>query len=158
MRDAPTRVGDVVLDLAQGRPMLVTDQAADTVAAWHETHDYDLLGNYGNDRLGATERDTVWTCVYVGSIRSEPSKTYDFPSSRLARIEHEAATDGERVQDVIAEHVLTGLMDAAADVGGGPAPVTVEQLARDASVPERVIEAAQATHELHQADAGGDDA
>lgn len=104
--------GDVCLDLAQGNPVQVIDHAADTVREWGESNNYNLLETYGNRRLGATEDDTVWTCVYVGSLRSEPSNSYYFPTSRLARIEVESAHDErERVQRVIQLDLLADLFD-----------------------------------------------
>lgn len=130
------QIGDVVLDLAQGRPMLVTDTYDYDAAEWSERNDYDLCGNYANARLGAAPTDAVFECIYVGSIRSEPSKSYDFPVSRLARIEHESAV-GERVQERLTRQVLADLFAAAreADVdtlGGIASAAFDEGLARDA--------------------------
>ncbi|MFC5970036.1 hypothetical protein ACFPYI_01710 [Halomarina salina] len=106
--------GDVVLDLAQGRPMQVIERAADSVEEWVDANDYDLLGNYGNARLGASVDDAVYTCVYVSNLKSEPSNRYDFPAARLGRVEVEAAhPDGERIQEVIRRQLLTTMYEIA---------------------------------------------
>ena len=108
------RPGDVVLDLAQGRPMQVTERVADSVEEWNETNGADLLDYYGNARLGATYGDRVYTCVYVSNLKSEPSNDYDFPSSRLGRIEVEAAhPERERIQDTIERELLTRMYEIA---------------------------------------------
>lgn len=130
------QLGDVVLDLAQGRPMLVTDTYDYDAAEWSERNNYDLCGNYGNARLGASPTDAIFECVYVGSIRSEPSKSYDFPEARLARIEHESAVD-ERVQTRLTRQILADLFEATnmddVDTLGGIATAAFgEELARDA--------------------------
>lgn len=107
------QIGDVVLDLAQGRPMQIVDRYDGNAADWSEEKDYDLVGNYGNGRLGATEHDAVFSCVYCSSIKSEPSKTYDFPESRLARVEVDhAEEDLERIQYEIRQRFLVDLLVA----------------------------------------------
>lgn len=139
--DRDIQIGDVVLDLAQGRPMQVVDRAADSVAIWERANDYDLTGNYGNSRLGATAEDAVFTCVYTGSIKSEPSKTYDFPESRLARIETEAA-HGEIVQETFAIELLADMVEAAADWDEDGMAAKVTLAANHAGVPNKVVNAA----------------
>jgi hypothetical protein len=122
----PIEPGDVALDLAQGRPVQVVDHAADSVTEWEQSHDYDLLENYGNKRLNASADDTVWTCVYVGQIRSRPTKSYDFPESRLARIETEAAL-GERVQAVIVREFVRDVLN------GSDTPETTKAFLKDST-------------------------
>jgi len=108
------RVGDVALDLAQGRPVHIVEDCRQTAAEWSEQESYNLLDNYGNGRLGAADDDAVYEVVYCSSAKSEPSKTYAMPESRLLRIETEAADDGRPVADRIAVDILTdvfGLME-----------------------------------------------
>ena len=131
------QLGDVVLDLCQGRPMLVIGVFDYDAAEWSERNDYDLVGdNYGNQRLGAAPTDAVFECLYCSNAKSEPNRSYTFPESRLLRIEHEAATD-ERLQTRLARQVLADLFAAAnaADVdtlGGIATKAFDETLARDA--------------------------
>lgn len=141
--------GDVVLDLAQGRPMQVIERAADSVEEWVAANDYDLLGNYGNSRLGASVGDPVYTCVYTGNLRSEPSKNYDFPRARLARIETEAAhPDGERVQDTLRRETLTRLFTTAInpmdDAGEVLKSTALDAFEEDAQLVRDAFEIAQA--------------
>jgi len=70
--------------------------------------------------------------VYVGSIQSEPSKTYAFPTSRLVRIEVEAGDEGRRVDERIAVDVLESLFDAALRSGSDETKSTLRNLAQDA--------------------------
>lgn len=108
------QVGDICLDLAQGRPVHILTDTGQTAAEWSEANDYDLTGNYGNDRLGASDDDRVFDVVYCSSAKSEPSKTYAFPESRLLRIETEAATDdGRPVYERVIQDVLETLLLAA---------------------------------------------
>ena len=116
--DRRIAIGDVCLDLAQGRPVQVVGGGELTAEAWTEQEGYDLVDNYGNDRLGADPDDIVWDCVYCNSLSSRPSKTYAFPSSRLARVEVEAPAEVDhRIQTAIRVEVLTGLYLAAAARG-----------------------------------------
>lgn len=149
------RVGDVVLDLAQGRPMQVVEVHSADAGVWSVANGYDLSGNYANDRLGATDDDAVYECVYVSNLRSEPSKTYAFPEARLARIEVEAATkDGDRVQDALVTELLAEMFDAAREWGGQGMADEVWQVAVDADVDHDVLRVAE---ELADAQ-GGDSA
>jgi hypothetical protein len=105
-------VGDTVLDLAQGRTMQVIEEHDQTSREWSDENDYELTENYANDRLGATDDDLVFECVYAGSVKNEPSKPYAFPESRLARIETEKADDGRKVRERIAVDVLESVFDS----------------------------------------------
>jgi len=133
------RLGDVALDLCQGRPVVVIGTFDYDAGEWSERNDYDLVSdNYGNQRLGAAPTDAVFEAVYCSSAKSEPSRSYTFPESRLLRIEHEAATDdGERLQTRLTRQVLADLFAAAnaedVDTLGGIATAAFdESLARDA--------------------------
>lgn len=104
------QVGDVCLDLAQGRPVHVVEDTQMTAAEWSGNNGYDLEANYGNSRLGAGPNDRVFEVVYCSNLKSEPSKTYAFPESRLARVETESADDGMPVYDRVAVDVLKTLL------------------------------------------------
>ena len=153
------RVGDVCLDLSQGRPVQVVEALSQNAAEWSNNNGYDLLGNYANDRLEAEPEDAVFECVYVGSIQSEPSKTYAFPGSRLVRIEVEAADDGKRVDERIAVGLLEDLFDAAYRSGSDGTLSVLEGLAQDAAGKELTNEARELAHvERNIVADGGDSA
>jgi len=107
------QVGDVALDQAQGRPVHVVNDPEQTVAEWNDDHQYDLLDTYGNQRCGVSPDDRVYDVVYCSNAKSEPSKTYAFPESRLLRIETEAADDGRPVAERAVLNVLEQLYDLA---------------------------------------------
>ncbi|GAB6863293.1 hypothetical protein ACFR97_10365 [Haloplanus litoreus] len=107
------QVGDVALDLTQGRPVHVLEDTGQTAAEWSDANDYDLCGNYGNSRLEAQPDDAVFEVVYCSNAKSEPSKTYAMPESRLLRIETEAADDGRPVAERAVVDVLEQLFDLA---------------------------------------------
>lgn len=109
----PIQVGDVCLDLTQGRPVHVVEDTGQTAVEWSEANDYALCENYGNSRLKASDDDAVYECVYCSSAKSEPSRTYAFPESRLLRIETEAADDGRPVAERAVRDVLEQLFDLA---------------------------------------------
>lgn len=111
--DGDIKIGDVVLDLAQGRPMHVLEDTQQTAAEWTGDNGYDLCGNYANSRFDADPDDRVFECVYCSNVKSEPSKTYAFPSSRLVRIETEAADGGRQVYDRAVVDVLEQLYSVA---------------------------------------------
>ena len=102
-------VGAVALDLAQGRPVHVVNDTGQTAREWSDVNDYELTDNYGNGRLGASDADRVFDVVYCSNAKSEPSKTYAMPESRLLRIETEAATDDGRTID---ERITVDLLEA----------------------------------------------
>lgn len=107
------KVGDVCLDLAQGRPVQVVQDTQQTVAEWSNDHDYQLQENYGNQRFDTGPNDRVYDVVYCNNIQSQPSKTYAFPDTRLARVEVEAADrDLYRVQDEIRIEALAAVFDS----------------------------------------------
>ena len=142
-------IGDPVVDLANGRNMVVVDRAADRSDDWTEANGYDLLGNTGNDRLRARAADPVFTCVYVASVGSEPSKTYDFPSARLGRPRYEnAGDDVHRVYQLVARDVLDRMFQKAfettgdEELGGIPPVDVLETLARFADLDDDVVDEA----------------
>ena len=147
------RVGDVCLDLSQGRPVQVVEALTQNAAEWSNNNGYDLLSNYANERLEAEPSDAVFECVYVGSIQSEPSKTYAFPTSRLVRIEVEAGDEGRRVDERIAVDVLESLFDAALRSGSDETKSTLRNLAQDAFGRDMTSEArelAEVTRRMEQ--------
>jgi hypothetical protein len=99
-------VGDVALDLAQGRPVHVIGDPDLTVAAWNAQNNYDLLENYGNQRLEATGDDRVYDVVYCSNAKSEPSRSYTMPDSRLLRVETDAADGGRPVRQRVQRETL----------------------------------------------------
>ena len=138
--DTPIGVGDVALDLAQGRPVHVVNATGQTAAEWSEMNDYELTENYGNDRLGASADDLVYDVVYCSNAKSEPSKTYAMPASRLLRIETEAADDGRPVyQRAVRDTIETLLLAASADTTRR----TIVELATPAFGNDLVTEAAE---------------
>lgn len=111
------QLGDPVIDMANGRAMVVLERVADRADTWSDRNDYDLCGNYGNDRCGAQADDVVFECAYVASLQSEPSKTYAFPESRLGRPAYERASDAYgRVYDLVLQDVLEELFALAANL------------------------------------------
>ena len=149
------QVGDVCLDLAQGRPVHVINDTELTAAEWSEANNYELTENYGNERLGATDEDRVFDVVYCGSIKSKPSKDYAFPESRLARIETEAADGGRAVADRIRVDVLERLFARAAEDDGAAMDV-LEAYAADVGVDPDVIDEARELSEVEQVIGGGE--
>jgi len=135
------QVGDVALDLTQGRPVHILRDTGQTAAEWSEANDYDLVGNYGNSRLDATADDRVYDVVYCSSAQSEPSKTYAMPASRLLRVETEAADDGAPVAERVRREVVGDLLREAHHVGNGDLAAAVEGLL-SAVVGEETIAAA----------------
>lgn len=107
------RIGDPVVDLAQGRPMVVLDVPDQTVAEWSDANGYDLQGNYANGKFDPADDEGVVECVYVSDVRSEPSKSYTFPVSRLALIDAHHADDGRRLYDRVVRDVLERLFTTA---------------------------------------------
>lgn len=109
----PYEIGDPVLDCAQGRAMVVVAAPDQTVGEWNNANSYDLHDNYANQKFGSTDGDYVVETVYVGDIRSKPSKTYTFPTSRCRLIDvHEADGDGriaERVVRQFLERLFIGI-------------------------------------------------
>jgi len=112
MTTNPYNIGDPVVDLAQGRPMIVLEAPTETVAEWSDRNGYELTENYANGKLGATSTEPVVRCAYVSDVRSEPSKDYTFPTSRVALIDSHHADDGRRIADRVTVYVLEELFVA----------------------------------------------
>ena len=150
----PYRIGDPVIDLAQGRPMVVVDAPQQDVGDWSEANDYDLTDNYANSRFGPKLSEPVVECVYVGDIRSEPSKTYTVPVSRCKLIEVHHADDGRRVADRIVATLVEDILEAAAAVDGGPAVGRVAAVLQQAApeVGDRISEVSESLQARQGAD------
>lgn len=115
------QLGDPVVDLANGRAMVIVEKLADRVDEYDE---YDLEDNYANERLRVSPADPVYGTEYVASVGSEPSgprygdPPYAFPSSRLGRPTIESVDGIERVYEMVARDVLERLfVEAAGDAG-----------------------------------------
>jgi len=138
------QTGDPVVDLAQGRPMIVLDAPDQSVAAWSDANGYDLQENYANGKFDPAADEAVVECVYVSDVRSEPSKTYTFPVSRVALIDAHHADDGERVADRVRIDLLADLMAAATEfTDGGISPEAVMAVARHAGVADETTDVAR---------------
>jgi hypothetical protein len=153
-------IGAVALDLAQGRPVHIVEDTGQTAREWSDRNDYELADNYGNDRLGASDADRVFDVVYCSNAKSEPSKTYAMPESRLLRIETEAATDdGRTVDERITVDLLEALFDAA-HRKSDRALSMLETLADDAVGKDLTAEArelASVDHTIPQQEADADE-
>lgn len=152
----PIQVGDVALDLAQGRPVHIVEDLRQTAAEWSEANNYELTENYGNDRLGATEDDAVFEVVYCSNAKSEPSKTYAMPESRLLRVETEAADGGRPVADRIAVELLAdvfGVMERQISF----TDANIDAVAANVDVGEGVVDEARELADVALTIGGGDD-
>lgn len=125
------RTGDVALDLAQGQPVHILENTHMTAEAWSDANNYDLLENYGNQRLGTDPTDCVFDVVYCSNAKGKPSRTYAMPESRLLRVETEKADDGPQVYQRIVREVLQNLMAALMN-DNNPAPGRADDLAEAA--------------------------
>lgn len=130
--EQPYHVGDPVVDLAQGRPMLVLESPETTVDEWSAENGYQLMDNYANSKLDTTPSMPVVRCVYLSDIRSEPSKDYTFPASRVALIDAHHADDGRRIHERVQLQVLEELFDAAYRSGSDRTLSVLEGLTEDA--------------------------
>lgn len=101
--------GDVALDKTQGRPVHIIEATGQTAAEWSDANDYELTENYGNERCDAADGDLVYDVVYCSNAKSEPSKSYAMPESRLLRIETEAADGGRPVYQRAVRDTLESL-------------------------------------------------
>jgi hypothetical protein len=146
----PYQIGDPVMDAAQGRPMVVLAASDETVAAWSDANGYDLQDNYANGKFDPAPDEAVVECVYVSDVRSEPSKTYTFPVSRVRLIDAHHADDGERVAERVRTGLLADLMAAAAEFSDdGISPEAIMAVARHAGVDDERTDVAR---ELADAD------
>lgn len=143
------RIGDPVMDAAQGRAMVVVAAPDQTVAEWSEANNYDLLENYANAKFDPSPDEPAVECVYVSDVRSEPSKTYTFPASRLRLIDVHHADDGRRLSERVALGVLEQLFDAAYSSGSDRTLSILEALAQDAVGKEMTTEARELADVAH---------
>lgn len=151
------RLGDPVIDQANGRAMVVVEDHDETAAEWSDRNNYDLTENYGNERCGTTDTDRVYECIYVASLQSEPSKTYAFPESRLGRPAYERASDTYgRIYDAVARDILERLFAVSEGEFEGKQRVAIGTAARHAGIDDAVVDEAR---ELAEVDPliGGDD-
>jgi len=155
---ADIQLGDPVIDLANGRSMIVLEQVAGRADDWSERNDYDLTGNYGNERCGAEPSDAVFECAYVASLQSEPSKTYAFPESRLGRPAYErASAEHGRVYDLVARDVLRRLFaDARTDEDCYmPEADVLDAVARDVGLGDELVDEARELADVDRIIGGG---
>jgi len=161
--DQPYQTGDPVVDLSQGRPMIVLSAPDDlTVQEWSEANMYDLADNYANSRFDASADEAVVRCAYVSDIRNEPSKDYTFPVSRVRLIEAHHADDGRRIGDRVAVDLLESLFGAAIDFDHTPSVADVSALVAEAGVGDELQEVASelakaSRIEAEDADSEGDE-
>jgi len=138
----PFQTGDPVMDATQGRPMVVLAAREETVAEWSDANGYDLMDNYGNKKFDPTPDEFVVECVYVSDLRSEPSKSYTFPTSRVRLIDAHHADDGRRVGDRVIVDLLESLFGAAIDFEHTPDVDAVSTLIAEAGVGDELQEVA----------------
>ena len=153
----PYRIGDPIMDAAQGRPMVVVATPEYTVAEWSNSNDYDLAGNYANAKFDPRADEPVVECVYVSDVRSEPSKTYTFPVSRCRLIDVHHADDGRRLYDRVVRDVLEALFATAASEAMASSEGDIFDLATHADFDEDVVEEARELADVERT-IGSDDA
>jgi hypothetical protein len=147
MTDNQYKTGDPVVDLAQGRPMVVLDAPDQTVDEWSDANNYNLTENYANGKLDPDPDESVVRCVYVSDIRSEPSKDYTFPVSRVALIDVHHADDGERLADRVTIETLAAVFRTLAANGLGHRNIA-GLLAGE--IDERLVDIAQELADVNQ--------
>lgn len=124
--------------------MVVLEARNQTAAEWSDANNYELAENYANAKLGTDGSDAVVRCAYVSDIRSEPSKDYTFPASRVALIDAHHADDGQRVADRVREDLLADLMASALEFSDdGVSPEAIMAVARHAGIGEDMTDAAR---------------
>jgi hypothetical protein len=136
-------IGDPVMDMAQGRPMIVLDTPGMTVREWSDANGYDLLDNYANSKFDPSPDEGVVECVYLGDVRSEPSKSYTFPVSRVTLIDAHHADSGRRISNRVVERLVTGLIGAAIDHEHTPTVADIQASFAEIGVPKDIIDVAE---------------
>lgn len=157
MTNQPFRIGDPVMDAAQGRAMVVVAAPDETVAEWSEREGYDLLENYANSKFSPDPTEAVVECAYVSDVRSEPSKTYTFPVSRCVLIDVHHADGGRRLASRVEVELLA---DMYRSVEGDQDRGTVTFLAEQAGVSSDAIDEARELAHVEQTipqDGGADE-
>lgn len=151
--DAAIKVGDVVHDLVERGKMQVVDEKG-TVADVRDAEGFDLAEYKAHPLLNVEDSDRVYTCVYLpDSPTMSFSGTYDFPESRLARIPVEEANQELQHPNW---RLMVDLLDAMLAAASGAMEPDhrdlVEQIARDAGIPDPIVDEAA---ELQQAASDG---
>jgi hypothetical protein len=96
--DLPTepQPGGVAFDLVTRQPLYILDIAADSLTAYYEREEFDLLSYKSHPYLPVRQDDTVYECVYIGTTPEnahKPGNTYDIPRGRLMTVPVELAGD-----------------------------------------------------------------
>ena len=130
--DTSLTPGDMVYDLAQEHaPMVATDTDVPRVGNLKPALNELVTTNYGNRVFGVTP-DTPCVEVVYGSLDSEPSRTYIFPVTRVARPAVEAVDGVPGTGAELAQaHFLRQLLVAVDLAGAGGLRDTVLDVARD---------------------------
>ena len=136
----PYQIGDPVMDAAQGRAMVVLDAPEQTVAEWSDANNYELTENYANGKFDPDSEEYVVRCAYVSDVRSEPSKDYTFPVSRVVLIDAHHADDGRRIADRVIEDLVARLFGVAIDEAASPSVSDVSAMLYHAGVADDIRE------------------
>jgi hypothetical protein len=96
--DLPTepQPGGVAFDIVTRQPLYVLAIAADSLTAYYEREEFDLLSYKTHPYLPVRSDDTVYECVYIPTTAEQahrPGKTYDMPRGRLMTVPVELAGD-----------------------------------------------------------------
>lgn len=109
MSDKHIRLGSIVIEKAENKPLRVLDVAHETA----EEHDYIDVRDPENKQWGVKPDDPVYECAYLTTSGPDdstrpPSRTYAFPEGRLYRYRCEAALpdDARRIHTQILEEFL----------------------------------------------------
>jgi hypothetical protein len=156
MTSNPFRIGDPVMDAAQGRAMVVLDAPDQTVAEWSDANGYDLEGNYANGKFDPAPDEPVVECVYVSDVRSEPSKTYTFPASRCVLIDAHHADDGRRVADRVLVEALADVFAVVRDLEDTPDADRLATVFTVAGIDDAVVDLARELADVEQTVAADD--
>lgn len=98
--DLPTepQPGGVAFDIVTRQSLYVLDIAADSLTAYYEREEFDLLSYKTHPYLPVRPDDTVYECCYITTTAEQahrPGKTYDMPRGRLMTVPVELAGDGD---------------------------------------------------------------
>jgi len=138
----PFSVGDPVMDATQGRSMVVLEARDQTVAEWSEANSYDLTDNYGNQKFDVSPDEPVVKCAFTSNVKSEPSRSYTYPVSRVRLIDSHNADDGRRIGDRVVVELLESLFGAALDADHTVDASAVSALAGEAGVDSELVKEA----------------
>jgi hypothetical protein len=107
------RVGEIVVDLAQGVPLQVVEVAHRSAGE----HPQVTVDEETRALWGVTEDERVYDCVFLPTEEDRvdaPSNTYAYPAGRLARVPVEQAVDGD-ARRIPTQIVIEFLADVLAD-------------------------------------------